>query len=603
MILILGGTTEGRMAVSTLEEAGQPYFYSTFSDLQQVAMPHGQRIQGGLDEEAMQNFCQRHQIRLLIDAGHPFATQLHHTVAAVARRMHLPAIRLERIYPPRSEQVHWCADYADAVRQILKGGVRRLLVLTGVKTIASLLPLREGGVDCRFRILRRDSSVEAALALGVKESELLFYEADEPVPLLSGYEAILTKESGLSGGFPEKVSEALGRGLKVFAVCRPSLPDGFVVVNGPYGLRRMVERLLPEFFPLHSGLTTGTCATACALSALTGQSEVQVTLPNGESIPLRVEQGEGYTYIFKDSGDDPDVTRGTEIRVSLEEREAFDAALLKEATADPDFTPELPVLIRGDEGVGRITLPGFGYPVGSPAINRVPRQMIRQNLRPHLRRPVIVTISIPEGRELARRTFNPRLGIEGGISVIGQSGIIMPFSKEGFLESVRKCVQVAAATGLSHVVINSGAKSERFIRERYAELPGQVFVEYGNYIGDTLRIAHEEGIRRVTLGVMIGKAVKLAEGHLDTHSRNVVMNRDFVAQLASEAGCPEELVAQVRNLNMARDLWTLLPEPLVPGFAATLLRHCQSVCAPLLPDGHLEILLISEEGRIFGMEN
>lgn len=133
--------------------------------------------------------------------------------------------------------------------------------------------------------------------------------------------------------------------------------------------------------------------------------------------------------------------------------------------------------------------------------------------------PIHVTISVPGGEEVAARTFNPRLGVVGGISIIGTSGIVKPFSSEAFVNSIRKEMSVAQATGSPRIVINSGAKSEKYIRSLYPELPSQAFVHYGNFIGETIRIAAELGIRQLTLGVMIGKAVKLAEGHLDTHSK------------------------------------------------------------------------------------
>ena len=151
--------------------------------------------------------------------------------------------------------------------------------------------------------------------------------------------------------------------------------------------------------------------------------------------------------------------------------------------------------------------------------------MIRQNLAAVTNDLLSITISVPEGEAIAKRTFNPRLGIEGGISIIGVSGIVKPFSEEAFIDSIRKCMNVAKASGTNRVVINSGGKSERFVKALYPDLPQQAFVEYGNYIGETLKMAHELDIREVTLGVMLGKAVKLAAGHLDTHSRKATMDK------------------------------------------------------------------------------
>lgn len=211
-----------------------------------------------------------------------------------------------------------------------------------------------------------------------------------------------------------------------------------------------------------------------------------------------------------------------------------------------------------------------------------------------------MTISVPGGAEIGRRTFNPRLGIEGGISIIGTSGIVRPFSSEAFVSSIRKSMEVALATGSERVVISSGAKSERFIRARYPELPAQAFVHYGNFIGETLELAAKVGVRQVTLGIMMGKAVKLAEGHLDTHSKHTVLNRAFIADLARQAGCEGETLTAIAGITLARELWSLLPTDRVATFCQVLLAHCHRHCDPLLPDGTLTLLLIDEEGRIYG---
>jgi cobalt-precorrin-5B (C1)-methyltransferase len=302
--------------------------------------------------------------------------------------------------------------------------------------------------------------------------------------------------------------------------------------------------------------------------------EVPVILPDGETIYVSVSYGEDYASCFKDAGDDPDVTNGIEVRAHVEFSDRFE--------------------ITGGEGVGTITLPGFDYPPGSPAINKAPREMIRQNLAP-FNKPLHVTISVPNGAEIAKRTFNPRLGIEGGISIIGVSGIVKPFSEEAFIDSIRKCMTIAKASGSERVVINSGGKSERFVKGLYPDLPAQAFVEYGNYIGETLKIAHELDIRQVTLGVMLGKAVKLAAGHLDTHSRRATMDKVFVQQLLDEAQCDVDITP----IALARELWDLLPEEKAEAFAQVIITHCATHCRPLLPNGFLTILLITDEGKVY----
>ena len=170
-----------------------------------------------------------------------------------------------------------------------------------------------------------------------------------------------------------------------------------------------------------------------------------------------------------------------------------------------------------------------------------------------------------------------------------------PFSEEAFIDSIRKCMTVARASGSERVVINSGGKSERFVRALYPSLPRQAFVKYGNYIGQTLKMASELGFRQVTLGVMLGKAVKLAQGHLDTHSRRATMDKHFVGQLLREAGCD----INISSITLARELWEKLPKEQIQLFAETVIAHCAEHCKPLLPNARLTILLISDDGRIY----
>ena len=592
MILVFGGTTEGRKAVEVLEEAGNVYYYSTKTGEQDIALHHGQRIDGTLDAEAMLAFCKEHDILLIVDAAHPFASQLHQTIAQASEALNIPVIRYERIYPPRDPDITWIDDYSQVPIDI-----HSLLATTGVQSISKLKYLETKGIKVFYRILNRESSKAMAKKQGATDDQLCFYEDANDIPVET--EAILLKESGISGGFPEKLEAARTKGMRIIALKRPEISLGarpfprltgaLPCVNGPYGLRRAVEKLLPDFYPLHSGLTTGTCATAAAVAAtlqlLKGErlDEVPVILPNGETIMVAVGYGDGYAFCIKEAGDDPDVTNGLEIRASL--------------TPNPSPKGEGSIEILGGEGVGTFTLPGFDFPPGSPAINKAPREMIRQNIEQLsiINCQLSITFSVPQGAEIARRTFNPRLGIEGGISIIGVSGIVKPFSEEAFIDSIRKCMTVAKASGSERVVINSGGKSERFVKALYPTLSQQAFVEYGNYIGETLKIAHELGIKNVTLGVMLGKAVKLAAGHLDTHSRKTTMDKTFIKQMLEESGCDID----ISHITLARELWKMIPSDKVNTFANTIISHCADHCQPLLPNGTLTILLIDDEGHIY----
>ena len=584
MIIVFGGTTEGRLAAKVLDESGATYFYSTRGREQDIHLVHGIRLTGAMQVPDMLKCCQEYGIRLIIDAAHPFAEDLHRNLLEAASQVKIPVIRYDRIYPAHDEAFVWCKDYDDAVTQLERHGIDRLLALSGVNTVEKLRGYWESR-ECWFRILNRELSHRLAEQSGFPEEHLVYYEQDETASLLDELhpQAILTKESGLSGGFVEKVEAARRAGVKVFVVQRPDypfIPEAQVEhVNGPHGLRRAVEKLLPEFYPLHSGLTTGTCATAAAIAATlrltTGETpdEVSVILPNGETIQVPVTYGDGYASVFKVSGDDPDVTNGIEVRASVELSDRFE--------------------IIGGEGVGTFTFPGFDFPPGEPAINKAPREMMRNNISDNVR----ITISVPEGAEIARRTFNPRLGIEGGISIIGVSGIVKPFSEEAFIESIHKCVKVAKASGCDRMVINSGGKSEKYVKALYPDLPQQAFVEYGNYIGKTLSFAHEENIPNVTLGVMLGKAVKLAEGHLDTHSRVATMDKEWIETMLNEAG----IDIDISSITLARELWDIIPKEKLRDFATVVINHCAEHCNPLLPNGHLTILLIDDKGKIYSM--
>lgn len=612
-VLVYGGTTEGRIAVQVLEEAGRTFYYSTRTDSQEVTLHHGTRLVGAMTHKEKITFCENHDIRLVIDATHPFAEHIHESIVRLVSELEIPLIRFDRKSINQSLNVCWIDSYASFVQEIklleMQSQKTVVLSLCGVSAVKELHTL-ETVANVHYRILNTPVSKEKALADGADESHL--YDSQEELePLLERLrpDIIVIKESGSSGGFQQKVEAALRIGCKVYAIKRPDyhavlsrfrIPKScYQIVNGPYGLRRATEKLFPNFFELKSGLTTGTYATVAAIGACRRLlqldeapiASVKVVIPNGESLSVPIydgedESGKVYCMCIKDSGDDPDVTNGLEVCAYVE----VDAT----AKGQPDD-----IAIDGGVGVGIITLPGFDTLPGEPAINKVPQQMIRQNLRLLTDEPLRVTISVPRGEEIAGRTFNPRLGIKGGISIVGVSGIIKPFSKEGFLNSIRKCMHVARATDCDHVVINSGAKSERYVKAFYPHLPSQVFVEYGNFIGDTIKMAADEGFTKLSLGIMLGKAVKLAAGHLDTHSKHSTMDKAFIASMMVEARCGKEVLEALDKIKLARELWKIMPQSDVQNFVNVVRRYCLLYCEPLAPDCEVELLLIDNDGRIW----
>jgi cobalt-precorrin-5B (C1)-methyltransferase len=585
MILVFGGTTEGRKTVEVLEAAGKPFYYSTKTGEQALVLHHGVAIDGAKDDDAIRQFCLENDIRLLIDAAHPFASTLHSTVVKVAESLNLPVIRYDRIYPPRDPDILWIDDYSQVPTDI-----HSLLATTGAQSISKLKPLEAKGIKVFYRILRRESSIQLARAQGTDEDRLCYYEDGHTIDVDA--EAILLKESGESGGFNEKVKAAREKGMKIIALKRPpvhfpldlgrlTLQDfsifNFQLVNGPFGLRRAVEQHIPNFFPLKSGLTTGTCATAAvkaAVLALQGEEEeaVWVQLPNGESVLVDIEcVGTGEATVVKDFSDDPDVTRGCRITARVVPSPVYGCGIR---------------FLQG-EGVGRVTLPGLGIPVGEPAINPVPRQMITAAVRKFTEEDLDITLSVENGRELAKRTFNERVGVVDGISIIGTSGIVAPLSNDAFIESIGRELQVARAIGCDSIGLASGKRGEEALLALEPELR---VIHYGNFIGATLQKASSLGFRRAVLGIMIGKAVKLAEGHLDTHSHKVTMNKDFLSQIATAAGVPDA-AAKIEGVTMARELWDLMPPAFFKQIQALCFHHCRSV----FPTGLLEIQLVKNE--------
>ena len=605
MILIFGGTTEGRKVVAICESAAKHFYYSTKAKSQKIETAHGTHITGGLDEKGIIDFCKEKGIKLIVDAAHPFAEVLHQNIAKASRELNIPVVRYERNYPKHEKDLLWFGAYNEAIEHLEKNNIDNLLALTGVNTVAKLKPYWQKH-NCWFRILDRDESRSIIQKESFPMEQVLYYQQGEDETLLFEKlkpQAIITKESGESGGFKEKVLAARKLNIPVLVVKRPALSPDFISVYGENGLRKQIEKLLPEFFDLKTGYTTGTCATAATKAALTAlltkenQTEISITLPNREWIKLSIhstilEDNLASCSVIKDAGDDPDVTNGHEIVSTVQ--------LTQEHKG---------VRFLQGKGIGVVTLPGLGLEIGDPAINKTPRMMMKRELfkvmrhyqdklpEQGLKTGIDVTISVPRGEEIALRTFNPKLGITGGISIIGTSGIVKPFSSEAFIASIRREMEVAKALGCRNVVVNSGAKSERFVKQQYPNLPPQAFIHYGNFIGKTIIAASELGFEHLTMGIMIGKAVKLAEGSLDTHSKKVVMNKEFISALAKEAGCSETTMATIQQITMARQLWDVIPKTEAT-FFSLIVRKCHQVCIPLFPNGTLDILLIDEFGNI-----
>lgn len=589
MILILGGTTEGRVAAEVCEEAGKKFFYSTKGDRQSVETHNGVRLTGAMSAEDLKDFCTTHGIRCIINAAHPFAENLH----AATRQAGVPVIRLQREFAKPVEGAVYCSSYADAAKAMEEANVRNLLALSGVNTIAKLEEYWKRH-KTTFRILNREESLRLCADAGFPTENIIFYNDDNHLPtkdeeketmLRLGCDAIITKESGTTGGFEAKVRAALEIGAKVFVVKRPALPEEWTMVTGRHGLRRAIERLVPEFFDLKTGLTTGACATAAAKAALQSllwdddSEEVSFALPDGEILTIPVDHRErGVACVTKDMNDDPDVTKGCRITACV--------ALHKGTDCDGNGNHKQRIRFLPGKGVGTVTLPGLGIPTGEPAVNPTPRKMIENEIRALTDKDADVTISVENGEEIAKRTFNPRVGVINGISILGTSGIVRPLSNEAFISSIRREIEVAWAIGKREIGLVAGMKSERALREERDIR----CVHYGNFIGEAIKAAYETGFRRIVLAIMIGKAVKLADGNLDTHSHKVTMNKDFLKRVAGSLNIP---TSAIDGITMARELWDIMPKDFFDKITSLCREHCMTV----FPGGEIDIRLICDTPR------
>ncbi|HVM03376.1 MAG TPA: cobalt-precorrin-5B (C(1))-methyltransferase [Acidimicrobiales bacterium] len=309
---------------------------------------------------------------------------------------------------------------------------------------------------------------------------------------------------------------------------------------------------------LRTGWTTGTCASAAAKAAAIGlvtgtpPGEVDVALPGGRRVTFATEaESPTRCVVVKDAGDDPDCTDGARMTAEVSGTGAAE--------------------LRAGPGVGTVTKPGLGLDVGTPAINPVPRRMIAAALAEVTASPLAVTFSVPGGEEMAARTSNARLGIVGGISILGTTGIVRPFSTAAYRASVTQQIDVAAAQGESVVVLATGSRSERAAMRLLPDLPDVCFVEVGDFTGTALRRAAADGISHVVLVAMAGKITKLAAGVMMTHFHRSQVDGELLASVARESGSPPAVVEAATATATARHFFETA---LAHGEVAPLQRVC-----------------------------
>lgn len=349
---------------------------------------------------------------------------------------------------------------------------------------------------------------------------------------------------------------------------------------------------------LREGFSTGSVAAAAAKAAatalLTGtrQTEVTIALPIGRRVTFavnacQVERGLARCSVIKDAGDDPDCTHGAEIFAEIR------------LTSDPEIS------VDGGEGVARVTKAGLGIDIGRASITRVPLRMITESVTEALTAAgcaggAEVLIVVPRGLEMAKKTLNHRLGLVGGISILGTSGIVKPYSTAAYKVSIVNSIDVAVSEGLSEVVITTGGKSEEYA-QRIWPLPETAFVQMGDWAGFTLGYCRKKGLAKVDIAGMIGKLSKIADGEFYTHARQSAVNLEGLAAVAASVGAPPAVVDKIRAGNTAREAQEIALAHGLEGFFDRISQKVSVNCRGYVEGAFaVETVITDADGVILG---
>ena len=349
---------------------------------------------------------------------------------------------------------------------------------------------------------------------------------------------------------------------------------------------------------LRTGYTTGTTATAATMGALYALidkpvEQVTVSLPKNKTATLKIawtknENGKVTCAAIKDGGDDPDATHGAEICSTV------------------SFTRNAgQISIDGGKGVGRVTKPGLGLEMGRAAINPTPMKMLEQAVRDVAKEQlkkqgVDVVISVPKGEEIAKKTDNPRLGIMGGISILGTTGIVLPYSTASFAASIRQSLDVAIAMGADTTVLTTGGRSEDFAKGMF-KLPDHCFVQMGDFSGYSIKQCANKKLRKAIIAGFIGKLTKMAMGVKQTHVAGSQVNMELMASLAADCNAPPAVVSEIRGANTARHVSEIITKNNVKGYFDLV---CKKVHEQMNEHAksqlEIEVIMFEFDGKVIG---
>jgi cobalt-precorrin-5B (C1)-methyltransferase len=349
--------------------------------------------------------------------------------------------------------------------------------------------------------------------------------------------------------------------------------------------------------PLRYGWTTGACAAAAATAAyqalITGSfpDSVEIRLPKGQTptfalAETKLNDDVAVVAIIKDAGDDPDVTHGATIEAKVQ------------------WSKDEGIIFKAGEGVGTITKPGLLLAVGEPAINPAPRRMIIYNLSEIARvhkstLNVEITISVRNGEALAKKTWNARLGIIGGLSILGTTGIVVPYSCSAWIASIRQVIDVGRAAGLNHMAATTGSTSEKTVTELYG-FDETSIIDMGDFAGGALKYLRDNPIPHVTLAGGFGKLAKLAAGHMDLHSKRSQVDTKFLATLAENAGAAAKVIQEIEACETAAQALLVAKSADVPLGNAVAARAREAALGEVNGAVDIEVIVVDRLGAPVG---
>ena len=352
---------------------------------------------------------------------------------------------------------------------------------------------------------------------------------------------------------------------------------------------------------LRTGFTTGSCATASSkagiLSIINQEKieQVDIILPKRSRLDIQINSCEFTTNtakcsVIKDGGDDPDVTHGAEIIVDIE--------LTNNAGE---------IEIDGGEGVGRVTKPGLGLEIGSAAINPTPKKMILENIMEVgkellEKNGVKIKVSVPKGKELGPKTDNPRIGIMEGISILGTSGIVIPYSTASFAAAIRQQIAVVSSMNDDNVVLTTGGRSEDFARA-IIELPDHSFIQMGDFSGYTIKQCAKQGLKKAYVAGFIGKLAKMAAGVKQTHVKGGKVDMKFLSELAKRCDAKSDTISKILGANTARNVQEIIMEDKVDGFFDEVTKEaCNQMRQHSEEKIPVEVILFDFDGKVLSRD-